>query len=114
MSHKQILLAALLKIQEEGPSEPVEGICYNVEMATFHTEGADDVMMFDIMSNLFRQWPEYSGNDLFPVPYTEDGERCADPDSAFYAIDNLWEGEYGDSRKRLLAFLIAELQKDSE
>lgn len=114
MTQKQILLAILLKIQKEGPTCPEEGICYNVEFSSDAVPDADVLEMNHIMDNLFRVWPEFSGNDLFPVPYTEDGERCADPDSAFYGTDDLWIEEYGDTRKRLLAFMIDELQKDSE
>lgn len=114
MSQKQILLATLLKIQTEGPTCTEEGICYNVEIALASMSDVDDPAISNHMDNLFQQWPEFSDNLLFPVPYTEDGEHCADPDSAFYATDNLWVDEYGDTRKRLLAFMIDELQKDSE
>jgi len=114
MSQKQILLNFLLKLQTEGPTCVEEGICYNVELISQKTTGVDDLEISHIMDNLFRAWPECSDNILFPVPYTEDGEHCSDPDSAFYATDDLWVDEYGDTRKRLLAFMIDELQKESE
>ncbi|MNH18126.1 hypothetical protein D3C81_1758090 [compost metagenome] len=105
---KAILLAALLKVQEE-VLVPGEGICYNVEIATFNTEGADDLAMNQMMSEIWVKWPEYSGYRTYPVP-----NGIIDPMVTFHGVDNLWEEEYGESRKRLLSFLIAELQKDSE
>lgn len=105
---KAILLTALLQIQQE-VLVPGEGICYNVEMATFNTEGADDLAMNQRMSAAFPEWPEFSGDLRYPVPYQD-----CDPMTVFHGTDLLWEGEYGGSRKRLLSFLIAELQEKSE
>jgi hypothetical protein len=62
-----------------------------------------------MMNNLFISWPEYSGEPSYPVPHD-----TMEPEEAYLEISDIWEGEYGDSRKRLLAFLIAELQKDTE
>lgn len=103
-----ILLTALLQIQQE-VLVPGEGICYNVEMATFNTEGADDLAMNQRMATIWHTWPEFSGNSRYPVPYKD-----CDPMTTFHGFDGQWEGEYGDTRKRLLSFLIAELQKESE
>lgn len=103
-----ILLTALLQIQKEVIA-PNEGICYNVEMATLNTEGADDLEMTTIMSEIFPKWPEFSGDVRYPVPY---GNH--DPMTIFHGFNHHWEDTYGDSRKRLLSFLIAELQEKSE
>ena len=111
-NQKAILLAALLKIQKE-VLVPGEGICYNVEIATFNTEGADDLAMNRILSDIWSGWPEFSDDDRYPVPYIE-ADESFDPCSAFHSTDDLWADEYGDSRKRLLSFLIAELQKDTK
>lgn len=105
---KAILLAALLQIQQK-VLVPGEGICYNVEITTFNVEGADDLAMNQRMATIWHEWPEYSGDHRYPVPYKD-----CDPMTTFHGFDRLWEGEYGDSRKRLLAFLIAELQEQSE
>lgn len=111
-NQKAILLAALLKIQKEVLT-PNAGICFNVEMATFSTQGADDLAMLGIMSRIWNTWPEFSGKNEYPVPYIQDGEPC-DPVRAYTTIDNQWTDQYGEARKRLLAFLIAQLQKDTE
>jgi hypothetical protein len=109
---KAILLAALLQIQQE-PLVPGEGICFNVEMATFSVPGADDLAMINLMADIWNTWPEFSGYTDYPVPYVEDGESF-DSELAFHNTDDLWADEYGAARKRLLSFLIAELQKDTE
>lgn len=105
---KAILLTALLQIQQE-VLVPGEGICYNVEMATFNTEGADDLAMNRMMSDLWVKWPEFSSHGRYPVPFKD-----RDPKDTFHGTSIMWESIYGESRKRLLTFLIAELQKDSE
>ena len=111
-NQKAILLAALLQVQKEGRT-PTEGICFNVEMATFSTQGADDLAILRIMTSIWSTWPEFSGSSAYPVPYIQDGEDC-DPVRAYHAVDDKWTDQYGASRKRLLAFLIAQLQKDTE
>lgn len=95
----------------------------------------------DLRTQLYREWPEWSGCSTYPVPasgedrdmideYRYDNNREAvdwdDPDraaAAYYdAVEEcaLYNGnmydedsEYGRSRRRLLSFLIDELTKES-
>lgn len=75
----------------------------------------------EIRDGLFEAWPEYSGNRYYPVP----GIECADPEETepeyydfedaevtFDDCSNMWEGEYGASRTRLLNFMIDEITKE--
>ena len=89
------------------------------------------VVWSELRDELFRSWPEFSGNCWYPVPgigvayeYGEDddgdeyelsGSEYAEVDAeeTFDSTGNMWEGEYGRSRRRLLSFLIDELTKES-
>lgn len=87
------LLDELKNLKANGPTEVADGICGYVG----NTRG---------LTELFRKWPEFTGYDRFPVPHPEYA-----PYSAYMSIDNLWIGEYGEARKRLLDFCITELEK---
>lgn len=106
---KAILLTALLTIKEKGP-DPRFGICTNMEWHTMNVQGVNDYGLLWIMREYYKEWPEYTGDELFPVPHPE--LECFD--AYVHAEEGKWNGQYGDSRRRLLDFLIAELQKDSE
>lgn len=54
----------------------------------------------------FWSWPEFSGSDVFPVP----GPAGYDPTAAYEFFDK-WYGEYGESRMRLLDFIISKFQE---
>ena len=62
------------------------------------------------LSNLIRQWPEYSGEYAYPVKGVEGMSAKATYWEANKSA-GMWKGEYGESRMRLLIFLIAELEK---
>jgi hypothetical protein len=89
-----ILLKQLKQIKVNGPEYLVTGICDQVD---------DD---FEQLPSIFALWSEFSGNIDYPVPHP-----TLDPVDAFCEITNLWIGEYGEARKRLLDFCIAELEK---
>ena len=109
MIAKTTLLDALVSIQDT----PVEdrrdtGICELVEDYVCSVYG-DDVFDFidavhDELSALFKQWPEFSGQQYFPVPGGCDG----------YFELNKWRGDYGAARERLLKWLIERLKHDPE
>lgn len=105
---KAILLTALLQIQQE-VLVPEEGICTNVEMATFSIQGADDLAMITIMADIWKNWPEFSGHGRYPVPFKD-----RDPKDTFHAAFSMWESTYGESRRRLLNFLIEQLQVEGQ
>lgn len=57
----------------------------------------------DCLDALFTQWPENSGVFRYPVP----GPDGYNPRLAFLLSKDVWIGEYGAARLRLLDFLIA-------
>jgi hypothetical protein len=58
------------------------------------------------LEEAFRRWPEYSGDVDYPVPYWP-----MSPDAAYNATDDVWVGEYGEARLRLVDFLIGECER---
>ena len=85
------LLDELKKLKISGPTDVTKGICSNVS---------------DDLAELFEKWPEFTGDSLFPVPHPQ-----YTPHDAYMKTHDLWIGEYGEARKRLLDFCIAELEK---
>jgi hypothetical protein len=65
------------------------------------------------MEELWVRWPEYSGNLVYPVPSPTPQNPTPKPYAAKDAYMQLhhWIGEYGESRKRLLTWLIHEVSK---
>jgi len=53
------------------------------------------------------KWPEYSGYMGYPVKH---GEHL--PVSAFFYVEDCWEGEYGEARYRLVDWLLEQIDKD--
>lgn len=102
------LLEALLKVRALAMEDflalpsPQAGICTNVMMLRKFVDEADDRLDFTS-----REWPEYSGNFIYPVPswserYTpKDAYRQANPTAKWSAAH-----PYGAARLRLLDFLI--------
>jgi len=85
----------------------------------------------ELRDELFRSWPEFSGNSLYPVPgigvapteaedddgnwYELDSDEysAADAEETFDSISgSLWEDQYGESRVRLLSYMIDQLTKE--
>ena len=58
----------------------------------------------------FTTWDEFSGIHAYPVPSPHKGE---DPERAYYRTGSLWEGPYGESRKRLCLHIAREMRKES-
>lgn len=112
---KAILLTTLLAIQadlaanEMGPTLFSEkgGICVGVEYLTMNVEGTNDFEVAELMRAMFVTWPEYSGDSHFPVPF---GNWSAS--TIYFKAGNLWIGPYGESRLRLLSYMIEQLQAE--
>lgn len=86
---------ALMKVKA-GKRQPEWGICSTV---AGHVAGDD----YAILKLLFNYWPEFSGDNRYPVPHP-----TMSPSEAFASAGNKWAGEYGEARLRLLDFLIEE------
>ena len=81
------------------------GICWHVCDTLFGRAQTAAAMW---LRDTATKWPEFSGNIAYPVPSTTDA-----PDTAYW-VDNIWIGEYGATRQRLVAFLLDNLEQDSE
>lgn len=74
------------------------GICHNINHRDAHKEP---------LKPLMARWPEGTGCPHFPVPY-KSADYDYDDVQAYTYIEDLWVGEYGAARIRLLDFLIEE------
>lgn len=83
------------------------GICFELALCS-------DIKNIGI-HDLFKKWPEFSGDVEFPVPSFTEG---MDAEDAYMKTDNkdMWNccHPYGAARFRLVDFLIKELQATSK
>lgn len=100
------------------------GICSNVvEVMMFRNllggwhscGGGTSSDVYDIISDLSRHWPKYSGNINYPVPAPGclGGPDMAKQAEVHYGCD-AWAGEYGALRRELLDFIIERLENSDE
>lgn len=85
---------------------PRQGICGAVADVIEREMHLDSDAAFEHIYLWMEDWPKRSKNYRFPVPSPNDW-TC--PIKAFYqAFDGhkMWDGEYGDNRKELLAYLL--------
>lgn len=61
------------------------------------------------MRRLFESWPEFSGDWRFPI---KPPPGYHTPQEAYSALHR-WEGTYGEARRRLLDFMIEQLESGS-
>ena len=64
-------------------------------------------------------WPEHSGNELYPVPPATDipegSASMYEAETAYEDfVDDKWHGEYGATRKRLLNYLITRCEASNQ
>lgn len=76
------------------------GICYHL------TEHCADYRERHQAKQWMLEWPEHSGDELYPVQGTHRRNYQVQPEDAYDCCLNKWTGEYGASRKRLLNYLI--------
>lgn len=107
----QVLLDILVKSKAiilAGEHNRYFGICRVVR--THLAVNHKDINRADVFSSLyalFEVWPEFSGNIDYPVKHPD----YIHPGGAFEEGDDLWVGEYGAARMRLLDWMIDELQR---
>ena len=91
--------------------DPDLGICSAVALHAPSPELRHEYLI--LLSDLAKQWPEFSGYYSYPVPHLN--ER---PDRAFCLASSkeMWSPEdyYGAARLRLLDWLIARLEAEIE
>ena len=59
-----------------------------------------------LLSKWFEEWPEFSGDNTYPVPSTESDW---DAGGMFNFADDVWIGEYGQLRMELARFIIGKV-----
>ena len=66
-----------------------------------------------LLLDLMEEWPEFSGDSAYPVPHPD-----KDPEMAFNhaSVEEMWNpgSAYGAARLRLLDWLIAHLEAETE
>ena len=110
IQQKQMTLSALIKMRDKPRIlDRYAGICSNMIVRV--PDEADYLIQVQIQRNLFKRWPEYTGRKDFPVPC--EGLK---PARAYKKTEDKWDSDtaYGQARWRLLAFMIAELTRDTQ
>ena len=91
--------------------DPELGICNAVSKHHPSPELRSELLI--LLRDLVEQWPEFSGYPAYPVPHPSEN-----PDRAFYLASpkEMWSPEdyYGAARLRLLDWLIARLEVETE
>ena len=91
--------------------DPDLGLCSAVALHAPSPELRREYLI--LLSDLVKQWPEFSGYYSYPVPH-----HSENPEKAFYLATpkEMWSPEdaYGAARLRLLDWLIAHLEAETE
>ena len=96
-----LLHEAHQKVKPEGP-----GICAQVDDHIYHLHYTVKDEVRPELYKLFTLWPEGTGSRAYPVPSPTFGLDRVDAYMVHSYSGTLWVGSYGESRKRLLAFLL--------
>lgn len=102
MHHLQTLHERLCSLRDGGPIVRVAGICQVVRDEASYIKQ----QMAEALLDAFNTWPEFSRDPIFPVPHAD--MKASD---AFYEIEDVWEGQYGAARRRLLDHCIAAIER---
>ena len=111
----EILAACLHVIAEHGPRYDTCGICSNIDAEV------DEIakgLSFDVVqgicwglrrkfSEIAAKWPQFSGSADYPVPSPYAGYSTEEA----YHRRTKWTGEYGELRRSLLRFVLAEASR---
>ena len=110
IKERQLLTAILKDILYRGPQLRSAGICGNVRELAQLFHGDDSAVWSywrDVNGGIFENWPEFSGNIYYPVP---SGKHRISAQDMYSLIRCLWDNHYGETRFRLLDFLITSLE----
>lgn len=103
------ILTVLLALREHGPVFRDCGICHHVlETVDYGSRGVYKLALL----RLFAKWPEYSGDDMYPIRSSQ-GYSGRAYDHCFDKWDieqDGWKGSYAQARWNLLQHCIETLQ----
>ena len=85
--------------------DPYLGICHNLRSVLMLRY--PEVNWVKAVCHSALDWPEHSGVLRYPVPFV--GETAI---AAYFAAVGVWNGPYGESRKRLCIHLAEKFEKD--
>lgn len=92
-------LQQLLRAVEAGTVNSFDGICAAIP----YIDQKARRLFRDTAPNVYREWEHFSGDLNYPVAHP--GPELT-AEAAWWACNNLWEGEYGQRRIELLKLLI--------
>ena len=99
-----VLLRSWASDSETVP-DPYRGICRNLRSVFMLRYPEVDWATAVCHSAL--DWPEHSGALVYPVPAVEETAMVA-----YFTAEGVWDGPYGESRKRLCIHLAEKFEKD--
>lgn len=126
MTDERIALEALIRGREAilretesgeevgGDSLRAYGICNLLDKMLWpYDKEETDRIKRNVLEPLFVQWPEYSGVCAYPVPAPTSSPYGAARyyDHLQWGDGNMWGGEYGRARRRLLDWMIEQLEE---
>ena len=94
------VLQALRILQQCGPIYPNMGICYNLARIRQQYFAANTRDQGVLLLCLWRDWPAYTGNTVYPVPNNDGNALHKQP----------WCGEQRELRHQLLEHMITKLE----
>jgi len=103
-------LLQILKNIKAGYRLKASGICHNV----YHADPVNQGKNLSKLESLWVNWPEYSGSLSYPVPYYRWLFEDGDAHDKYSKTMSYWNPftKYGRSRRRLLDWLIKELENE--
>lgn len=113
------LLEALTDIQQglSAGAAPSVGICNAVRARlSVEVRRMDNPCWMTLLTKLAADWPEYSGDSMYPVPANTPGFSASTIYPQMKAAGLLWDRghQYGRARRRLLAFMIQKLNEGAQ
>lgn len=104
---------------KDGPLKQHMGICGNLELMALAPEESVTEKDAELLQDMFKTWPQYSGNKFYPIPswsYRVAGVSYPQHGSSYLqhaCCRTLWEDEQLELRQSLLRHMIAELEKEN-
>lgn len=109
---RQILLSILEDLN--GQVHPHHSICWAIENSKSYSREITSDFYRVLLLPIFYKWEGFSGSVYYPVrhPFHTNSGYAFMITIKKYGGHGLWEGEYGENRRALLNFCIAELNKE--
>lgn len=112
MVSKKLLLNAVRYVEKHGPLDLDMGLCWSVELYLENKISTSVIPYLEELQLYFEKWPEYSGEESYPVPHPDMGPIAAM--GKYIATNHMWSSTepYGQARWRLVKWLIEYLEAE--